>query len=141
MLGKMTGAAAIVDTDIRLDKTTGRLKIWTSLKILGKFGTHDYLSQNLTVGLTKKGLYVSDLKKRSIEDDFIALIFGRVIPPHCVKISDTCGDILEIDTVRAWNETDSQASVSTLVQDLCETHINYSLNQWSNEVNLEIVIR
>ncbi len=57
-------------------------------------------------------LYVSDLKARSIQNDFIALIFGRVIPAHCVKISDGCENVLEIDLVRAWKETDSEASVS-----------------------------
>lgn len=68
------------------------------------------------------GLYVSDLKKRSLKDDFIALIFGRPIPFHCVKINDVCDDVLEIDTVRAWKETNSNAG-------------------WSNEVAIEVVIR
>lgn len=68
------------------------------------------------------GLYISDLKKRSLKDDFIALIFGRPISLHCVKVNEACENVLEIDTARAWKETDSQAS-------------------WSNEVAVEVVIR
>lgn len=68
------------------------------------------------------GLYISDLKKRSLKEDFIALIFGRPIPVHCVKINDVCENVLEIDAVKAWKETDSQAA-------------------WSNEVAIEVVIR
>lgn len=72
--------------------------------------------------LTHQGLYISDLPNRSLEDDFIAFIFGRVIPVHCVKVNDTCNEILELDLVRAWKETDSKAG-------------------WSNEVAVEVVIR
>jgi hypothetical protein len=50
------------------------------------------------------------------------VIFGRPIPEHCVKISEGNENVLEIDTVRAWKETDSKAG-------------------WSNEVNIEVVIR
>jgi len=52
----------------------------------------------------------------------MALIFGRPIARHCVKVSDTCENVLEIDTIRAWKESDSKAS-------------------WSNEVAVEVVIR
>lgn len=67
-------------------------------------------------------IYVSDLKERSIGDDFFALIFGRPIAAHCVKISDVCENVLEIDLIRAWEESGSSAG-------------------WSNEVAVEIVIR
>ena len=69
-----------------------------------------------------EGLYISDLKHRSLDDDVMALIFGRPIAKHSVKISDTCENVLEIDTIRAWKESDSKAS-------------------WSNEVAVEVVIR
>ncbi|PSN70162.1 raffinose synthase protein-like protein Sip1 [Corynespora cassiicola Philippines] len=105
LIGKMSGAAGIVNTDSYVERDSGRLRIWTSLKVLGTYG-----------------LYVSDLKKRSLGEDFIALIFGRPISLHCVKINDTCENILEIDLVRAWEETDSRAG-------------------WSNEVAVEVVIR
>ena len=68
------------------------------------------------------GIYISDLSHRSIEDDFFAVLFGRPIPAHCVKVSEQCKNVLEIDTVRAWKETDSKAG-------------------WSNEVVVEVVIR
>jgi hypothetical protein len=105
LLGKMTGPAAIVNTDSYIEKDSGRLRVWTSLKALGTYG-----------------LYVSDLSQRSLEDDFIALVFGRPISRDCVKINEACHDILEIDVSKAWKETDSQPG-------------------WSNEVAVEIVIR
>ncbi|KAJ8110286.1 hypothetical protein OPT61_g6830 [Boeremia exigua] len=104
-VGKMTGAAAIVNTDSYIDRSSGRLRIWTSLRVLGTYG-----------------LYISDLKHRNLDDDVMALIFGKPIARHCVKISDTCENVLEIDTTRAWKESDSKAS-------------------WSNEVAVEVVIR
>jgi hypothetical protein len=67
-------------------------------------------------------VYISDLKERSVEDDFLALMFGRPISPDCVKISDVSEDVLEIDLTKAWKETDQKAS-------------------WSNEVAVELVIR
>ncbi|KAH9863252.1 hypothetical protein IAQ61_009529 [Plenodomus lingam] len=105
IIGKMTGAAAIVNTDSYVDRASGRLRIWTSLKVLGTFG-----------------LYITDLKQRSIEDDFFAVIFGRPISKECVKVSDECENVLEIDTIKAWEESDSKAG-------------------WSNEVAVEVVIR
>ncbi|KAF2641683.1 raffinose synthase protein-like protein Sip1 [Massarina eburnea CBS 473.64] len=105
LLGKFSGAAGIVNTDSYVDRESGRLRIWTSLKVLGTYG-----------------LYISDLKERSIEKDFMAVVFGRPVPAHCVKVSTGNENVLEIDTVRAWKETDSQAG-------------------WSNEVAVEVVIR
>lgn len=39
ILGKMAGAAAIVNSDSYVDRETGKLRIWTSLKVLGTYGT------------------------------------------------------------------------------------------------------
>jgi hypothetical protein len=72
--------------------------------------------------LPNLGLYISDLKQRSIADDFFGVIFGRPIPLHCVKVNDACENVLEIDVTRAWDETDSRAG-------------------WSNEVAVEVFIR
>ncbi|RYO23770.1 hypothetical protein AA0111_g9076 [Alternaria arborescens] len=105
IVGKMTGAAAIISADAYVDRNSGRLRVWTSCKVLGTFA-----------------LYVSDLPKRSIENDFFAVLFGRPVPAHCVSVSKECENVLEIDTVRAWKETDSKAG-------------------WSNEVVVEVVIR
>jgi hypothetical protein len=38
ILEKMTGAAAIVNTNSYVDRSSGRLRIWTSLKVLGTYG-------------------------------------------------------------------------------------------------------
>lgn len=38
LLGKMTGAAAVINSDMYVDKGSGRLRIWTSLKALGTYG-------------------------------------------------------------------------------------------------------
>ncbi|KAL5465592.1 hypothetical protein PMIN06_000493 [Paraphaeosphaeria minitans] len=105
LLGKMTGAAGIINSDAYVERDSGKLRVWTSLKVLGTYG-----------------LYISDLKKRSIQEDFMAVIFGRPISPECVKINDQCENILEIDTIRAWKETNQHAG-------------------WSNEVAVEVVIR
>ncbi|KAJ9643895.1 hypothetical protein H2199_003761 [Coniosporium tulheliwenetii] len=68
------------------------------------------------------GLYVSDLENRSLEDDFMALLFGRPIELHCVRISSACKNVLEIDVARAWKESEQRAG-------------------WSNEVAIEVLIR
>jgi hypothetical protein len=52
----------------------------------------------------------------------MAVVFGKPIPADCVKVNDTCKNILEIDTAKAWVETGSSAG-------------------WSNEVAIEVVIR
>lgn len=70
----------------------------------------------------KKGLYISDLANRSLNDDFMAVLFGRPIPPHCIKKNEKDGNILEIDVARAWKESNQRAG-------------------WSNEVAVEIVVR
>ena len=75
-----------------------------------------------TVLTSFEGVYISNLKDRNLDDDFMALIFGMLIAKHCVKVSDTCENVLEIDTTRAWKESDSKAS-------------------WSNEVAVEIIVR
>jgi hypothetical protein len=38
LLDKMTGAAGIVNEDSYLEKSSGRLRVWTSLKTLGTYG-------------------------------------------------------------------------------------------------------
>lgn len=40
ILGKMTGAAGIVNSDSYIDRSSGRLRVWTSLKVLGVYGTY-----------------------------------------------------------------------------------------------------
>lgn len=38
LLGKMTGAAAIISTSSYVDRESGRLRVWTSLKAMGTYG-------------------------------------------------------------------------------------------------------
>jgi hypothetical protein len=82
---------------------------------------------------------VSNLRERSIEEDFFAVLFGRPIPSDCVKISDACEDVLELDLAKAWEETDQNASwryVSTI-----KFISSNGLTHNSNEVVVEVVIR
>lgn len=103
LIGKMTGAAAIVNYDVYVEREgTQRLRVWTSLKALGTFG-----------------LWIRDLEKYSLDDDFMALVFGQPVPRHCVEKK---GDVLEIDIARAWKEGDQKAG-------------------WSNEVAVEVFVR
>ncbi|KIW07354.1 uncharacterized protein PV09_02200 [Verruconis gallopava] len=103
LLGKLSGAAAIVGNDIYTERS-GRLRAYTSFKALGIIG-----------------FYISGLEARSIEDDFMGLMFGKPIPLHCVKKSVDYKNVLEIDTEKAWAESDQKAS-------------------WSNEVHFELFI-
>ncbi|KAK8195515.1 raffinose synthase protein-like protein Sip1 [Phyllosticta capitalensis] len=103
LLGKMTGAAAIVNYDVYVESEGAHhLRIWTSLKALGTYG-----------------IWIEDLEKMDIENRFIALIFGKPVAMHCVKVKNS---VLEIDLVRAWEESDQRAG-------------------WSNEVAIEVIIR
>ena len=68
-----------------------------------------------------KGFYVSDLEKRSVENDFMALMFGKPVALECVKKSSVYENVLEIDTEKAWADSDQKAN-------------------WSNEVHFELFI-
>ncbi|KAF2084466.1 glycoside hydrolase family 36 protein [Saccharata proteae CBS 121410] len=107
LVGKMTGAAALVNSDTYLEQGTGRLRIWTSLKALGVYG-----------------IWISDLEHRSLEDDFLALMFGVPVSLEAVRKvgSGGGGGVLEIDLARAWRESDQRAG-------------------WSNEVAIEVFVR
>ncbi|KAK5146037.1 hypothetical protein LTR04_001128, partial [Oleoguttula sp. CCFEE 6159] len=91
LLGKMTGAAAVVNSDVYVEET-GRLRVWTSLKALGTLG-----------------IYISDLPNRSLEADLMALVFGKPVPLHVVQRSATSPNVLEIDVAQAWQESDQKA--------------------------------
>lgn len=123
IIEKMTGAAAIINADSYIERSSGRLRIWTSLKVLGTYGNTQALPIDIDVQTNFcSGIYISDLKERSIEDDFFAVLFGRPIPIDCVAVSKTCENVLELDLTKAWKETDQKAS-------------------WSNEVAVELIIR
>ena len=119
LLGKMTGAAAIVRSDVRIEDN-GRLRLEIALKALGILGmsTRILIWQTLTV----KGIYISSLPSLSFEEHLFATISSRAIPLHTVKTSKSSPSILEIDTETAWNEMGLQSS-------------------WSNEMTLEVFIK
>lgn len=86
LVGKMTGAAAIVSSRYDL-LHNGRVLVDTSVKALGVLG-----------------IYVSKLPQMDISEDLIATIQGQVIPPHTVSVSKAAGEVLEIDVEKAWTE-------------------------------------
>lgn len=86
LLGKMTGAAAIMGSDFDLERD-GKVRLTTSLKTLGVLG-----------------VYISALPDLTIKDDFIATIQGRVIPVQTVLVSKVDSHVLEIDVEAAWQE-------------------------------------
>jgi len=96
LIGKMTGAAAIISSDILVDKQ-GRLKYSVLIKALGVLG-----------------FWIGDLSKKwDVENDMLVLIFGKQIPKHCVSVN---GDVLEIDVDRAWKETGQTAGWSNEIE-------------------------
>jgi hypothetical protein len=101
LLGKMTGSAAVSGMDAYVEDT-GRLRIWISLKALGTLG-----------------VFVSDLEKRSVEQNFMVLIFGKPVPVETVKVSEDCKRVLAIDVEEAWKRSGQRAD-------------------WSNEVSVEV---
>jgi hypothetical protein len=88
LLGKMTGAAAIVNNAITI-RENREVMIETSLKALGVLG-----------------LYISFLPKIPdfIGTHLLVAIQGNVVPVHTVSISSSCASIVEIDLMRAWTE-------------------------------------
>lgn len=87
LIDKMTGAAAVVNSDIFL-LDNGRLRADISLKALGTLG-----------------IYFSDLPSRSIANSFMVMISGRAIPRETVwkEGDDADARILAIDVLAAWN--------------------------------------
>ncbi|KAI0877836.1 raffinose synthase Sip1 [Hypoxylon argillaceum] len=86
LIGKMTGAAAIIATHLDF-LSTGRVISVTRLKILGTLG-----------------LYISDLPQMSIERDFMITIQGLPIPLHTVAVDQKDGHVLAVDIQKAWGE-------------------------------------
>ncbi|KAJ5373951.1 Aldolase-type TIM barrel [Penicillium concentricum] len=101
LLGKMTGAAAVVTSNISVVEN-GRLRLDISLKALGTLG-----------------IYFSDLPDRSIAKNFMVMILGRPIPRNTVwKQGGKNGNVLAIDVLAAWKsmKLDSGWSNEAFVQ-------------------------
>lgn len=86
LLGKMTGAAAVVSSDIFVVEN-GRLRFDISLKALGTLG-----------------IYFSDLRDREIATDFMVLILGLPVPRKTVWKESDGATVLAIDLLAAWKD-------------------------------------
>ncbi|OHW93263.1 raffinose synthase sip1 [Colletotrichum incanum] len=86
LVGKMTGAAAILNSDFML-RHDGKVELKTRLKALGVLG-----------------IYISKLPELTIGDDFLVTIQNQVIPVHTVSISKSHESVVEIDIEKAWQE-------------------------------------
>ncbi|GAP85377.1 putative raffinose synthase Sip1 [Rosellinia necatrix] len=86
LIGKMTGAAAIIENHFEF-LPTGRVISVTRLKALGTLG-----------------LYISGLPDMSIERDFMITIQGLPIPAYTVTVDQKDDRVLAIDIQKAWSE-------------------------------------
>ncbi|GJC85070.1 putative galactinol--sucrose galactosyltransferase 6 [Colletotrichum liriopes] len=86
LVGKMTGAAAILNSDFML-RHDGKVELKARLKALGVLG-----------------IYISILPELTIGDDFLVTIQNQVIPVHTVSISKSHDSVVEIDIEKAWQE-------------------------------------
>lgn len=97
LLGKMTGAAAVVRSETR-HEDNGRLRIEVALKALGTLG-----------------IYVSTLHQKAVEDDVLVMISEKVVPMRTVKIAEQA-PVLEVDVQAAWDEMGLEAGWSNEVR-------------------------
>ena len=88
LLGKMTGACAIIDSTIKNEGE--RLKIGVQLKALGVLG-----------------IWISNIGERKV-DQFMVMLRGLAIPVERVKIDEENG-VLEIDVQGAWEDLNLDA--------------------------------
>ena len=104
LLGKMTGAAAVVGSETRMEEK-GRVRVEVALKALGLLG-----------------VYVSSLGGggKSVVDDVLVMVQGKVVPVHTVRIQEQA-PVLEVDVERAWDEMGLEAG-------------------WSNEVRVSVFV-
>lgn len=66
ILGKMAGAAAIVSSSSHVDIESGRLRIWTSLKVLGTYGISRIEASMRETSLTScRALYIRPQRTQS----------------------------------------------------------------------------
>ncbi|TVY38596.1 putative galactinol--sucrose galactosyltransferase [Lachnellula occidentalis] len=98
LLGKMAGAAAVVDNKItKLE--TGKIVLDTNLKALGVLG-----------------IYISTLPTISWKDKLMITILGKPIPVDTIAISETDEHVLNIDVETAWKELELKAGWSNEVE-------------------------
>ena len=85
LLGKMTGAAAVVGSETRIEGN-GRLHVEVTLKALGTLG-----------------IYISSLHEKTVEENVLVMISQKVVPVHTVTIAEQA-PVLEVNLEAAWNE-------------------------------------
>ena len=114
LLGKMTGAAAIIDSHFAVNENEKRLRVHVQLKALGTLG-----------------IWVNDLQgeeERWKPLDMMVMIQGKAVPERKVKVSAEGIDpqqpgarVIEVDVAGAWKEMELQPG-------------------WSNEVGVEVFV-
>ena len=97
LLRKMTGAAAVINSDTRLE-ANGRLRVEVTIKALGTLG-----------------LYISSLPQKSVENDILVMISEKAVPMHTVRIAEQA-PVLEVDVEAAWDEMELEAGWSNEVR-------------------------
>lgn len=95
LLGKMTGVAALVNSDVFIE-SNGRLRVNVAIKALGVLG-----------------VYFSQLQVWDIDEHFMVLISGQAVPRKAVWKEN--GRILAIDVEEAWREMGLEAGWSNEV--------------------------
>ncbi|KAJ5142854.1 uncharacterized protein N7515_001641 [Penicillium bovifimosum] len=87
LIGKMTGAAAVINSDISVLEN-GRLRFDISLKALGTLG-----------------IYFSELHGKSLAGNFMVMILGRPVPEKTVWMEGgENANVLAIDVLKAWKD-------------------------------------
>ncbi|OAA61571.1 raffinose synthase Sip1 [Cordyceps fumosorosea ARSEF 2679] len=85
LVDKMTGAAAIEASHVEVGRR--KVSVTTKLRALGVFG-----------------VYISELPRLTIGDNFMVTIFGHPVPRHTVRVSPAAESVLEVDVQTAWTE-------------------------------------
>ncbi|TVY18474.1 putative galactinol--sucrose galactosyltransferase 6, partial [Lachnellula arida] len=98
LLGKMAGAAAVVDNKItKLENE--KIVIDTNLKALGVLG-----------------IYISTLPTISWKDKLMITILGKPIAVHTINVSEADEHVLNIDVETAWKELKLESGWSNEVE-------------------------
>ena len=117
LLGKMTGAAALVRYAVGSVKPD-RMRIEVVTKALGNLGkrflTFTLLVETKSVVLI--GIYISNLPEKTIDEDFLVYLNSLVVPRYTVRKS---GKVLEVDIETAWKKLGLRAP-------------------WNNEITVQV---
>ncbi|PYH78411.1 glycoside hydrolase [Aspergillus uvarum CBS 121591] len=115
LLGKMTGAAALSNSDIYVENN-GRLRADISLKALGTLG-----------------VYFSDLPRWNINGNFMVTILGKPVPRKTVW---------KVEAAEEEGEGGGKDGARVLAVDVLAAYKEMGLRPgWSNEVLVEIFVR